>query len=265
MFVSDQCLCPVSIGAARARLVNLAHGGWLGGASAAAYQDGLDQLLRVGPFGDVPGLSRPVQAHFLDPVDRDGSVTMAMRWEATGLTGRLFPALDANITLTPEGGQATRITLTGVYRSPLGALGAGLERALLHHVATATIGSLLTRMNEALGGPCPGTRQGGRARLVAAWAADGPRAHAHADLRGTGPRLVRSNKAGAAALAATVPLAVGADASCRGHVLGLPCGGVSGASAGCWPGAAGAALGRDDHQTFWAGPFDPAAAPLPGT
>jgi hypothetical protein len=80
---------------------------------------------------------------------------MAMRWEATGLTGRLFPALDANITLTPEGGQATRITLTGVYRSPLGALGAGLDRALLRHVATATIGSLLTRMSEALEGPAP--------------------------------------------------------------------------------------------------------------
>jgi hypothetical protein len=152
VFVSDQRLCPVRFGAARARLVNLAHGGWLSGASAAAYQDGLDQLLRVGPFGDVPGLSRLVRAHFLDPVDRDGSVTMAMRWEATGVTGRLFPALDADITLTPEGGQNTRVTLTGVYRSPLGALGAGLDRALLHHLATATVHSLLTRMDKALQG-----------------------------------------------------------------------------------------------------------------
>jgi hypothetical protein len=152
MFVSDQRVCPVSIGAARARLVNLAHDGWLGRASAAAYQDGLDQLLRVGPFGEVPGLSRRVQAHFLDPVERDGSVTLGMRWEATGVTGRLFPALDANITLTAEGDRRTRMTLTGVYRSPLGAFGAGLDRALLHHVATATIGSLLARMGEALEG-----------------------------------------------------------------------------------------------------------------
>jgi hypothetical protein len=155
MFVSDQRQCPVGIGAARARLVNLAHGGWLGGASAAAYQDGLDQLLRVGPFGDVPGLSRLVQAHFLDPVDRDGSVTVGMRWEATGVTGRLFPALDADITLTPEGDQSTRVTLTGVYRSPLGALGTGLDRAALHHVATATVHSLLTRMGRALEGAGP--------------------------------------------------------------------------------------------------------------
>jgi hypothetical protein len=155
MFVSDQRLCPVGIGAARARLVNLAHGGWLGGASAAAYRDGLDQLLWVGPFGEVPGLSRLVQAHFLDPVERDGSVTVGMRWEATGVTGRLFPALDADITLTAEGDQATAVTLTGVYRSPLGALGAGLDRALLHHVATATVSSLLTRMGKALEGTEP--------------------------------------------------------------------------------------------------------------
>jgi hypothetical protein len=103
----------------------------------------------------VPGLSRLVQAHFLDPAERDGSVTMGMRWEATSVTGWLFPALDANITLTAEGDQATAVTLTGVYRSPLGALGAGLDRALLHHVATATVSSLLTRMGKALEGTEP--------------------------------------------------------------------------------------------------------------
>jgi hypothetical protein len=155
MFVSDQRQCPVGIGAVRARLVNLAHDGWLDQVSVAAYQDGLDQLLQAGPFGDMPGLSRLVQAHFLDPLDRDGSVTMAMRWQATDATGQLFPALDADITLTPEGGQNTRVTLTGVYRSPLGALGAGLDRALLHHVATATVHSLLTRMGKALLGTEP--------------------------------------------------------------------------------------------------------------
>jgi hypothetical protein len=170
MFVSDQRLCPVSIGAARARLVNLAHDGWLGRASAAAYHDGLDQLLRVGPFGEVPGLSRRVQAHFLDPVDRDGSVTLGMRWEATGVTGRLFPALDANITLTAEGDQHTQMTLTGVYRSPLGAFGAGLDRALLHHVATATIGSLLARMSEALEGTAPQPGDAG----APGWSQPGP-------------------------------------------------------------------------------------------
>jgi hypothetical protein len=161
MFLMEQRLCPVGIGAARVRLLNLAHGGWVSTASAAAYQDGLDQLLWVGPFGDVPGLSRLVRVHFLDPVERDGSTTMAMRWEATGITGRLFPVLDANITLTAAGDQSTQMTLTGAYRSPLGALGVGLDRALLHHVATATIHSLLARMSKALGGTAPAAGNAG--------------------------------------------------------------------------------------------------------
>jgi hypothetical protein len=65
----------------------------------------------------VPGLSRLVRVHFLDPVERDGSTTMAMRWEATGITGRLFPVLNANTTLTAAGDQSTQMTLTGAYRS----------------------------------------------------------------------------------------------------------------------------------------------------
>lgn len=157
MFLMEQRVCPVGIGAARARLVNLARGGWVSTASAAAYQDGLDQMLWAGPFGDVPGLSRLVRVHFLDPVERDGSTTIGMRWEAAGVTGRLFPALDANITLTAAGDQSTQMTLTGVYRSPLGALGAGLDRAVLHHVATATIHSLLARMSGALESTAPAT------------------------------------------------------------------------------------------------------------
>jgi hypothetical protein len=150
MFLSRQCVCPVGIGTARARLADLAASGWLAAACAAAYQDGLDHLLWARPQGDTPVRSRMTKSHFLDPVHRPGSTTMGMRWEATGLTGRSFPALDANVALTPEGGQHTQITLTGVYRSPLGPPGAGPDRALLHQAATTAIGSLLTRLTDAL-------------------------------------------------------------------------------------------------------------------
>jgi hypothetical protein len=78
-----------------------------------------------------------------------------MRWEATGVTGGLFPVMDANITLTTEDGEATQMTLTAVYRPPLGALGAGLDRVLLHKVATATVHSLMTNMASALEGIAP--------------------------------------------------------------------------------------------------------------
>jgi hypothetical protein len=155
MFLSDQRMLTIGISAAQARLANLAHDGWLGEASEAAYQGGIDHLPRVGPLGDWPGLSRRVRVQFLDPVDRDNSVTIGMRWETVGFTGGLFPVLDANITLTTEGEEGTLMTLTAVYRPPLGALGAGLDRVLLHRVAAATVHSLMTSMARALEGTAP--------------------------------------------------------------------------------------------------------------
>jgi hypothetical protein len=150
MFLADQRVCPVGIGAARRRLADLAAGGWLGEASAAAYQDGLDHLLSAWPPGEMAGAPRLVQAHFLDPVHWEDSTTMGMRWEAAAAGGELFPALDANITLDAENGRHTRMTLTGVYRSAPHPFGAGVDQVLMHQVATATIRSLLTRISSAL-------------------------------------------------------------------------------------------------------------------
>jgi hypothetical protein len=161
VFVSEQRVLAMSVGAARARLANLVHDGWLGGAAEAAYRGGVDHLLRVGPFGEVPGLSRKVRVQFLDPVEHGDAVTTGMRWAAAGAAGGLFPVLDADIELTAEGEEDTRVTLTGVYRPPLGAVGAGLDRVLLHRVATATISSLLTHLAQALAGPAPAAAEAG--------------------------------------------------------------------------------------------------------
>jgi len=153
MFLADQRLCSVSIGAARARLADLVTHGWLTTASAASYRDGIGHLLWTGTPDDPPDLPRLAQTHFLEPVHREDSTTMGMRWEATSVTGGLFAALDANITLTAEGIQLTRLMLTGVYRSPLAMLSAAPERVLLNKAATTTTKSLLTRICEALESP----------------------------------------------------------------------------------------------------------------
>ncbi len=150
MFAGDESLLDVSFRAAQARLANLAHGGWVSAASEGAYDDGLAGLIRVGPVGDVPGISKLVRVRFREPVTRDDTAVLTLRWEATGYRGGLFPALDADVTLTAAGEQATRLTLAGAYRPPLAALGAGLDRAILHRVATATIRSLLGRVADAL-------------------------------------------------------------------------------------------------------------------
>ena len=75
---------------------------------------------------------------------------LALRWEATGPGGGLFPALDADIWLTPAGGHSARLSLAGVYRPPLAGLGAGLDKAVFHRVADATVRSLLARVTDVL-------------------------------------------------------------------------------------------------------------------
>jgi hypothetical protein len=85
-------------------------------------------------------------------VTRDGSAVLALRWDATGPGGRLFPALDADLTLFRRE-HTTRLSLAGAYRPPLGAVGAGLDKAVLPKLAEAKVRSLLTRVADALGGP----------------------------------------------------------------------------------------------------------------
>ena len=145
MFVAAEVPLDLSFPAAAARFANLARGGLLTRASQGAYGDGLTGLVRVGPLGAVPGMSKLVKVHFLDVVTRGEAAVLALRWEATGPGGRLFPALDADIWLTPAGEHAARLSLAGVYRPPLAAVGAGLDRAVSHKVADATARSLLAR------------------------------------------------------------------------------------------------------------------------
>src|SRR6266536_2117443 len=136
MFVSHEFMLDVGFAAARARLMNLAHGDWLSTASRGAYADGLTGLIRVGPLGAVPGACKLVRVSLLEPVPREDTVTLPLRWEATGIMGGLFPVLDADLTLTPVGA-GTLMRLDGAYRPPLAGVGAGLDRVVLHRAATA--------------------------------------------------------------------------------------------------------------------------------
>ena len=62
-------------------------------------------LVLVGPLGAAAGMSKLVEVHFLEVATRGESAVLAPRWEATGPGSRLFPALDADIWLTPAGGR----------------------------------------------------------------------------------------------------------------------------------------------------------------
>ncbi len=150
MFASHEVELSMSFARARARLALLGREGWLSGPSARAYAEGLDGLIRVGPFGAVLGASKLVRVQLLEPVPRQDTVVLPLRWEATGAAGRLFPVLDANLVLTPGSADRSTLALTGAYRPPLGGVGAVLDRALLNRAAAATIRSLVCQAADCL-------------------------------------------------------------------------------------------------------------------
>ena len=137
MFVGDEVRLDIGFAVARERLLRLGEGDALLATSADAYGPG---LTRVGVAG-VSKLVR-VQARVLSWTDV--SAGLALRWEAIGPGGGLFPVLDADLTLAPAGA-GTMLTLAGAYRPPLGPLGQALDRAILHRVAAATIRNFLAR------------------------------------------------------------------------------------------------------------------------
>ena len=147
MFVGDEVRLDVGFAVARERLARLGESGALFAPSADAYG-----LVRVGP-GGVAKLVR-VQARELSWTDSSGG--LALRWEATGASGKLFPVLDADLTIADLGPQGTLVKLAGVYRPPFGALGQALDRAVLHRIAVATIKGFLARVAAELALPYGG-------------------------------------------------------------------------------------------------------------
>ena len=158
MFAAHEVTVAVRFEVAAARLTHFVNRGALRSASETAYLGGQAAGLRVGPFGGVRGLSKLVRVQFTEPVRRDDLVTMPLRWEATGTTGELFPVLDADLTLTGDGGGQTRIRLDGSYRPPFGRAGAALDRAVLRRLAAATIQSLVEGVADAVADPAPGLK-----------------------------------------------------------------------------------------------------------
>ena len=161
MFVRAEAQAEISFTLAQARLANLARAGWLLDASQSAYGAGATDLARAAPPGPVRGKSRLVNVHFLDLAAYDGSAHLGLRWEAIGPGGQLFPALDADITLSPAGEHATTLTLAGVYRPPPGNLGGEVDQVVLRRVAEATIETFVDRIAGAIVAPVRRLKPGG--------------------------------------------------------------------------------------------------------
>jgi hypothetical protein len=130
----------------------------------AAYSDGIAGLAQAA--GPAAGLSRLAVVGL---ADTDHCARMALRWEALAADGTVFPALEADVMLTPAGEQITLLAVAGTYRRQPGWVGAGLDQAIVRRCAAATICGFVARIACALvhpvGQPVPrvlARRAGGR-------------------------------------------------------------------------------------------------------
>ena len=72
---------------------------------------------------------------------RKTGAAYALRWEASGPAGGLFPVLDADLSLIRADAGRTRLAIIACYRS--GTLSVQLDRMLLSRMARTTLWSLL--------------------------------------------------------------------------------------------------------------------------
>lgn len=147
VFATDEVLVDVGFDAARRRLACLAGDGVLLGAAEYAYGAGIAGLAQEA--GPATGMSRLAGVRPGDLNETFDRARLGLRWEAIGPDGKVYPALDADLTLTATGATTTLLTLTGVYRVA-GPAHAGLDPAIVHCFAAVTIRSFIARLACAL-------------------------------------------------------------------------------------------------------------------
>ncbi len=151
VFVRAQLDMKLPYQMAASRLTDLLYGDGLSTATDEAYEAGLCMMsMRVGPAGDVAALSKQVRVELLPPRMTPTELRVSLRWVATGITGRLFPALDADLTLSRTSPDVSTITIDARYQPLLGAVGAQFDRALLSRAADRTMEALLRRLASVL-------------------------------------------------------------------------------------------------------------------
>jgi hypothetical protein len=146
VFVEDFVDVDASLEALRGSL--LAGEGWLAPMAGAAERDGATLLLRVGPAWAAERFQRDVRARLGGYRTRHNGFVLWLWWEAAEHPS-LFPVLDGDLEVAPLGDGRARLTLTASYVPPLGVIGRGIDRAVLHRVAQSTVRSFLTRVAAA--------------------------------------------------------------------------------------------------------------------
>lgn len=123
--------------------------GWLGPCAERAEEAGADLVVRIGPGGLPTAARQRVRVQTGTPRTREDSIVVPVAWRTMRLQA-LFPSLEGDLEAAPLGDDRCRLTLSGQYSPPLGAVGASLDRRLLHRVAASTVRSFLGEVAQAL-------------------------------------------------------------------------------------------------------------------
>lgn len=88
---------------------------------------------------DVAGfrVAKEVDLEVLSFADIPGRIPRArvqLRWEPVDHSS-LFPPIEADLEAEPVEDTRSMLSLLGIYRPPLGAIGAAVDKVVLHHVA----------------------------------------------------------------------------------------------------------------------------------
>ena len=151
MFVRAELPLALSFDAAAGAMEQAMSDGGLVSESRRAIAEGLAFVMPVGPRGShFP--AREVVVHLLPARRTDHSLVVAMRWETTGPTGRLFPALDADLELTrdEDDPNLSQLSIIGRYQPPLAGLGETLDRVVMSKIASSTMASMLREVASQL-------------------------------------------------------------------------------------------------------------------
>jgi hypothetical protein len=183
VFVDDHIGMDVCLDSAKRQLRRLARDSVLLGASEYAYGTGITGLVEAAEL--TAGMSRLVGVRPGDLVEKDGCARLWLRWEAIGSDGALFPALDADLTLSPAGETTTVLRLAGVYRLPDHAE-ALIDPAIVRCFAAVTTRSFIARLACALMHPAGSAVPAGRAGQNSPCQAPDGRRHDWPGTRDTG-------------------------------------------------------------------------------
>lgn len=106
-------------------------------------------VISLSPYPSLPWLRVPVRVESSTPVGKNHGVVISLRWIAIRMS-HLFPIMDADLSVHPEGSDECKLVLEGRYRPPFGLLGLILDRLVGRWIASTTARSFLDRLGDCL-------------------------------------------------------------------------------------------------------------------